>query len=828
MEGNTDSGKESTSLKALASSLRSLANPNCTLCRLSLETSRVCIPVNMPTRRLTKHGKDVRILVVGEAPGYSEEETGRLFSGSAGKLLDESLALAGVKREWLYVTNGVKCRPEDNRTPTPAEVRTCSTTYLSQELQLIQPQFGLILGNGGCQAILGKKGITQLNGQVIEKYGVKWVAAFHPAAVLRNPRYRRAFQGALLVFARLLRDQEGFPVTETTLVDSKDTLRQLIEELKVAEKASIDVETWSSHPKVGRFKGGGLAWWAQDFSVSTINFSFKPGYAYVLPLNHVQAAWKDWTKVRDIIKPHVERVPFWIMHNGKYDSKCLEMIGIHIRHSTDTMGMEYAIDENNLKDLGFMSQVYLGAPEYKELIDKTKTRTEDINLMAEYGGKDGDYTLRLEKVVSRRLRKEEPMGNRLYQKLLHPADLTLTEMELRGVPLDKQKLKDRIVECVLNIDQEQETIYELAGWQFNINSAPQLGDVLFGRLDFPIIERTAQGKPSTREGVLIALKAYDDSGIIDHIIEYRKWRGYHSRYLTPWPQLADHRWRLHTHFKPYHTVTGRLSSETPNLQQVPRNTFIRGIIGGRPGWNILEADYSQAEMRLAGHYSQDKTLLRIYNSGRDVHMETAMAITGKAEHEITSEERKMAKAVNFGFLYGMGWKKFMDYAKENYELDVSETEARMARKDFFAQFRSLPGWHDRQRKKAKRYGYVFSSIGRKRHLHDIHSTNEGIRSEAERQAINSPVQSLASDMMLLAMIELEKILDPKECRLISTVHDSILFEVREGLEDKYTPIIKGVMEDTERLVRDFECYLTIPIVADMKYGSHWSEGAVSV
>lgn len=826
MEANTETHQESISYRDLASELRSLVNPACDLCPLHLETRRVCIPVNMPSKGLKKDGEQIRLLAVGEAPGANEEKTGQLFSGAAGKVLNEGLEDVGLKREWFFVTNAVKCRPDENRTPTASEIKTCSNTYLSQEIQAIQPQFGILLGNGGCQAVLGKKGITKLNGQVIERHGVKWVPVFHPAAVLRNPRYRKSFKGALLVFARLIRDEEGAPNTETILVNDKETLKQLLNELENAEKAAIDVETWSSHPKVGRFKGGGLAWWADDFMVTTINFAFKPGYAYVLPLQHDKARWKDWTKVRDIIKPSMENIPYWIMHNGKYDSKCLEMIGINIRHSFDTMGAEYAIDENNIKDLGFLSQVYLAAPEYKDLVDKSNLRSEDLGLMAEYGGKDGDYTLRLEKVIKRRLSKEG-LSNRLYERLLHPSDLVLTNVELRGMPVDHTKLVERARQCDENIASAQEEIYDLTGWEFNINSTQQLGDILFNRMDFPILETTTTGRPSTREGVLVALKTLDDQGLIERIMDFRKWRGYRSRYLNPWPELADSEWRLHPHFKPFHTVTGRLSCENPNMQQVPRDHFVRGIIGGRSGWTILEADYSQAEMRLAAHYSQDSTMMRIFNTGRDVHMETAMSVTGLSEDEVTPEQRKMAKAVNFGFLYGMGWHKFMDYAKENYELDVSEAEAKVARKEFFRQFRSLPGWHDRQRKKARKFGYVLSAIGRKRHLHDIRSTNEGIRQEAERQAINSPVQSLASDMMLLAMIQLEEQFDPNECRIISTVHDSIIFEVREGLEDKYIPLIKKGLEEVP-LEREFECLLTVPIVADVKYGTHWSEGAIEV
>jgi len=823
----TETPEASVNLHKLASELQALTDPSCQKCKLHQETERVCIPVNSPTKGLRVSGSQIRPFIIGEAPGYNEETTGRLFSGRAGKLLDQTLEEVGLKRDWFFVTNGVKCRPDDNRTPTAAEIRTCSGTYLSREIEAIRPQFGLVLGNGGCQAILGRKGITALNGTIEEKYGTKWVFAFHPAAVLRNPRYKQPFHQALLIFSRLLRNEEGIPETSTTLVNDKESLSQLLDEFrKEPQLVSVDVETWSSHPKVGRFKGGGLAWWADDFKVSTINLSFRPGYSYVLALDHSQARWKDWTQVRDIIKPYMEEVPRWIMHNGKYDSKCLEMIGIHVRHSYDTMGATYAQDENNLKSLGYLAMVHLGAPEYKEMVDKTDIYNADLQTLAEYGGMDSDYTFRL-KALTERILKADPLSHRLYKRLLHPADVTLTEMELRGVPLDMPRLEERVVECEQRATKFQEQVWEKAGWEFNIGSTQQLANILFDRLGLPVVERTATGKPSTREGVLIRLKTLDDTGILDDILAYRQWRGYSSRYLTPWPSLADSGGRLHTHFKPYHTVTGRLSSENPNLQQVPRNVFIRGIIGGVPGWKIVEADYSQAEMRLAAHYSQDSTLLRIFNTGRDVHMETAMSVLGKPEEEITAEERKQAKAVNFGFLYGMGWKHFTEYAKENYELDVTDAEAQKYRKEFFQTFRSLQGWHNRQRNKAKKNGYVMSSIGRKRRLHDIHSTNEGIRAEAERQAINSPVQSLASDMMLLAMIQLEKRLPETEAKLISTVHDSILFEIREDKVDKWVPVIRDTMENVP-LERLFDCILTVPIVADVKVGDHWSEDSVEV
>lgn len=824
MVKNTETPEELVSLRSLASTLTTLADDGCSLCPLHLETSRVCIPVNLPTRKVSISGTSIRPLLIGEAPGYSEEETGKLFSGSAGKLLDSMLEEVGLNREWFFTTNAVKCRPEDNRAPTAKEIKTCTTAYLSQELQAIKPQYGLALGNGGCQAILGKKGITKLNGTIEERHGVKWVFGFHPAAVLRNPRYKEPLRQALLVFSRMLKNEEGIPETQTTLVNTKELLKELIAEFEKKPKAvTIDTETWSKHPGVGRFPGGGLAWWDPSWKLVTMQFTFRPGYSYTVPLWHDKTPWKDPAKVLRILKPHMEKVKTWYMQNGKYDSKVMEKVGTHIRHSWDPMAITYATDENNLKGLGFLAMVHLGVADYKDMVDKSNMFFEPLDLVSEYGGMDTDYTHRLVP-VTRRILKEDFQSYRLYRKLLHPWDLVLTDVEYRGMPLDVDKLEERTVECEGYIAKAKQAIFDTVGMEFNPNSTAQLGNVLFDRMGLPVIQRTPTGNPSTAESVLLRLRTLDDTGIMDQILEYRKWQGYMSRYLKPWPILMDEGGRLHPHFKPFHTITGRLSCENPNMQQVPRDTFIRGIIGGRPGWQLVEADYSQAEMRLAAHYSQDPALLRIYNSGRDVHMEMAMQITGLSADEVSSEQRKQAKAVNFGFLYGMGWKNFVDYAKDNYGLDVTEYEAQQARKDYFNQFRKLTEWHARQRKKAQANGFVTSAIGRKRRLHDIRSTNEGIRAEAERQAINSPVQSLASDMMGLAMIQLEERLPASEAILISTVHDSILFEIREDKLDKWVPVITETMENLP-LEKDFDCILTVPIVADVKYGTHWSEGA---
>lgn len=232
---------------------------------------------------------------------------------------------------------------------------------------------------------------------------------------------------------------------------------------------------------------------------------------------------------------------------------------------------------------------------------------------------------------------------------------------------------------------------------------------------------------------------------------------------------------------------------------------------------------SQIEMRIAAHYSDDPTLKRIFREGRDVHMEMAVKITNKPAKFVKKEERKKAKSVNFGYLFGMGWKKYITYAYDNYDLVVTADEAQSTRDEYFGTFRRLRPWHDRQRRLVNNYKQVTSLIGRTRHLPDIDSEDEEVRQEAERQAINSPVQGLASDLNLLALIILHNLMDPKEARIVGTVHDSTLFEIRADKVDKWVPIIKQVMENLP-LKQKFGVTLDVPIKVDITVGTHWGEG----
>jgi DNA polymerase-1 len=288
------------------------------------------------------------------------------------------------------------------------------------------------------------------------------------------------------------------------------------------------------------------------------------------------------------------------------------------------------------------------------------------------------------------------------------------------------------------------------------------------------------------------------------------------------------------------TVTGRLSSGKDdedkisavrgklrgvNLQQVPRDPFIRGLFGAPPGWSFVEADYSQVELRVVAFLSRDRTMLRLYQSGADIHRATAANVLGIPESQISKDDRKKAKAVNFGFVYGMGWRKFIQTAFEKYQSVFTEDEARAVRAAFFEQFDGLLPWHSRQRRLVNKYGRVQSPIGRIRHLPDIYSPDEGVRAEAERQAINSPVQSFASDMAVVSMVEINKKFRKAGIvgNCVGLVHDAINFEIRDDNLARALPLIKDTMEDVSILRKKFALHVDVPIVADLKVGQHWGD-----
>jgi DNA polymerase-1 len=475
----------------------------------------------------------------------------------------------------------------------------------------------------------------------------------------------------------------------------------------------------------------------------------------------------------------------------------------------------------------------------------------------EYNGLDTWHDLRLYYLFRDQL-KAQPRLARLFARLMIPAVCELVLAERHGVYVDKKVLDlhhSIAREKLHGIEQELTTYVPPKHiWPDNIremNFGPSnfARWFLFDHLQLPIMARGktkddgSPGQPSMAEAIMLDLADQTEKVVQDGdpnipqlMLDRALWFKRVTGFFEPYTRLIDHNSRIHTTFKPWGTVTGRLSSgkedvekittkgdvHGANLQQVPRDPFMRGVFGAAPGFWFVEADYSQIELRIAAFMAREDTMLHMFANGIDIHMAMAMRMTGKPASAITKEERKRAKAVNFGYLFGMGVNKFIETAWSNYQLRVTEQESRAFRTSFFNEFPKLVPWHSRQRRLAHKFGRVETPMGRVRHLPDIYSPMKDVQAEAERQAINSPVQAMASDMALLSLVLVSRKFREAglDAHAIGTVHDAVNFEIPQKETTRALPIIKDTMENLP-LDEWFGVHLDVPIIADLKLGTHW-------
>lgn len=803
-----------------------LRNPNCTLCPLHEGADFVCLMGSGAPRS--------DVMIIGEAPGAREDESHKTFVGQAGKLLDIALEqYADIDRSQCYVTNVAKCRPPSNRTPDLREIKSCVEAYLWDEISRVKPKFILLLGNSALRGVTKQSGIMKKAGSVWTKQlagmPVEVMATIHPAAVLRNPKNRDMFTADIARFGRLVRGQSQGKeaATKTKIIRTTAQMKWLIHELMQAKVISYDIETYTRAAPPPFVRSNFQDWHGPDSCIVSIGFSWREGQSAVVPLWHVHTPWKDPDEALAALRPALTRKDCkYVAHNGKFDARWLHSKGIPIAQTFDTMLAAHMIEENRPKGLKPLSRTLLGADAYDVGEEVGAAFRVPLRRLCVYNGKDTDYTLRLYRIFKEQIR-QDPRSAQIFMRLMMPASNALVDIERHGVWIDPERWQERHDKAQENVSKLYRYLNQYVSPELrpiNLRSPPQVAKWLYGDLGLPVLEETKTGNPSTREGVILRLMAEGDHPALKALLKYRKWAKYLSTYLLPWWfEHRDENGRIHSNYKLYGTVTGRLSGEG-GIQQVPRDVFIRSIIGAPAGWKFLQADYSQIELRLAAMQSQERTMLSQYLRGEDIHMIRAMRMTGKLAKDVTKEERKKAKAVNFGYVYGMGARKFVIYAFENYDVKVSLEEAEADRNGFFQDYYKLRPWHERQRRLARRYGVVYSPLGRARHLPDIMSQDKDVRAEAERQAINSPVQSMASDMMLSSLIRLHGMMHPDEAHIVGTVHDSILFEVREDCVDEYARLIKHTMEDIERIERMFKCDITVPIIADIEVGNHWAEG----
>jgi len=828
-------------ISLLGDLLKLRREPDCTRCKLSKTADYVCLLGEGPI--------PCKVAVIGEAPGENEEKKGRPFVGKAGKILRDILKEAGVDK--FFLTNSVACRPPGNRNPTAAEREACSY-WLQYQLKKVKPKYVLLLGNIPIKAVLGLKGkgtgVTKLRGKPIERDGVVYLPTYHPAALLYDPGKREALEADVRLFKDIV-DHGGVPQEpglNVVTVNDRKTLAKMLEDLRGT--VAVDIETSCLYP------------WSRYAEVRSIGFATRTTQ-YCLPIEHdIASRWSK--KFRAKILKKIDRKLqdcYLVLHNGKFDSLWLRVhLGLEWHGDFDTMLAHYLLDENSFHGLKYLSQVFFGAIDYDIPEDiKTSREARHWGIQSEYLAKDVLYTRKLRFILGKRLHKEGDI-KQVFHTILMPCSRMFTDIEEHGVYVDKKKMEEAEEAIKQIVKETREKLNRLAGREdINWNSPQQVSRLFYEDLKLEIVKRTDTGAASTDKDVLSQL----EHPIAQALLDYRAAEKLLDAFINGWkPYLEDGDF-LHPTYKLHGAKTGRTAAEDPNLQQTPRDKRIRSLITAPPGWVLIEADLSQIELRIAAELSGERTMLETFENGKDIHWRTALhtlrmnrsepALVKRTARKIAGRKvtyteairilldagkdkakqiderwgtlRFHAKAVNFGFVYGMYPKKFRQQARIDYGIEMTLEQATEAREAYFNLYPDLVQWHERQKRFVKRWGYVTSLSGRKRRLPaalSYYDTKE--RRFAERQAINTPVQSFGNELNFMAALEIWQEFSRDVLRLCGTVHDSVLMIVREENVEEVVPRVLEIMSHP-RLLDELGIRLRVPIEAEANIGP-WGSG----
>ncbi len=556
-----------------------------------------------------------------------------------------------------------------------------------------------------------------------------------------------------------------------------------------------------------------------------LSFAIKPGEAAYVPLAHLNpglGGQLDRDRILDQMKPLLESDAVKkVGQHLKYDANVLANHGITLRGiAHDTMLQSYIIDAvGSRHDMGSLALKYLGQRviSFEEVAGKGAKQVSfdhvDIEQAAAYAAEDADVTLRLHETLMSKLEAEASL-NEVYQRLELPLVPVLSKIERNGAYVSIDKLRAQSHEIAIRLAELESQACELAGQPFNLASPKQLGEILFEKLELPVIKKTPKGAPSTAEEVLVELA--NDYELPAVLIEHRGLAKLKSTYTDKLPEMVDTRTgRVHTSYHQAVTATGRLSSSDPNLQNIPIRTQegrrIRQAFIAPEGRKIVAADYSQIELRIMAHLSSDAGLLHAFANELDVHSATAAEVFDVSLDEVTTDQRRKAKAINFGLIYGMS---AFGLAKQ---IGVARGEAQEYIDRYFARYPGVADYMDATRAIAHEQGYVETLLGRRLYLPEINARNKQRQLAAERTAINAPMQGTAADIIKLAMIDVDAWLTETalDAKMIMQVHDELVFEVAgEACETLCNNV-------TERMANVIE--LQVPLLTEVGVGANWDE-----
>ncbi|MDG6364698.1 DNA polymerase I [Glaesserella parasuis] len=615
-------------------------------------------------------------------------------------------------------------------------------------------------------------------------------------------------------------------------VNSPELFTKWLAKLQMAELVAVDTETDNLD--------------AMQANLVGISFGLENGEACYIPLAHkgkiaqptqvdlfgeseaeldeIEALLPNQLNKADCLaqlKPILENPNIRkIGQNIKYDLTIFARNGIELQGvAFDTMLQSYTLDSTGRHNMDNLAERYLGHQTipFEELAGKGKHQLTfdqiELDKATEYAGEDAEITMKLHQLLWSELQKT-PELVKLFEQIEMPLVSVLSRVERNGVLIDPAKLLAHSVEIEQRLKELETLVHQEAGEVFNLASTKQLQEILFNKLGLPILKKTPKGAPSTNEEVLEEL-AQMGHQVPVLLMEHRGLSKLKSTYTDKLPQMINAQTgRVHTSYHQAVTATGRLSSSDPNLQNIPirneQGRRIRQAFIARDGYVILAADYSQIELRIMAHLANDANMIKAFAEGKDIHRSTAAEIFGVPLEAVTSEQRRSAKAINFGLIYGMS-----EFGLAN-QLGISRTDAKKYMELYFQRYPAVQQFMLDIREKAAEKGYVETLFGRRLYLPEINSSNQMRRKAAERVAINAPMQGTAADIIKVAMIGIDQaVRNCEDIAMIMQVHDELVFEVKADRVEHYTPLIKAEMEKAIEL--------KVPLIAEVGVGGNWDE-----
>ncbi|MEM5343049.1 DNA polymerase I [Paraburkholderia azotifigens] len=603
---------------------------------------------------------------------------------------------------------------------------------------------------------------------------------------------------------------EGDGAREYDTVQTWEQFDAWLAKIDAAEITSFDTETTSLDPMVAQIVGISIA--VEAGKAAYIPVAHRgPDAPVQLPRDEVLAKLKPWLESADKKK---------LGQHLKYDEQVLANYGIAmdgIEH--DTLLQSYVLESHRPHDMDNLALRHLGLKtiKYEDVAGKGASQIgfDEVPLdkASEYAAEDADITLRLHRALYPQIAAEVQLDH-VYRNIEVPTSRVLRKMERNGVLIDTEKLRVQSNEIATRLVELEKEAYELAGGEFNLGSPKQIGQIFFEKLELPVIKKTPSGAPSTDEEVL--QKLAEDYPLPKKILEHRGLSKLKSTYTDKLPRMVNaSTGRVHTNYAQAVAVTGRLASNDPNLQNIPVRTGegrrIREAFIAPPGHKLVSADYSQIELRIMAHISGDEALLRAFKQGEDIHRATASEVFSVTPLEVSNDQRRIAKVINFGLIYGMS-----SFGLAS-NLGITRDAAKLYIDRYFARYPGVAAYMENTRTSAKMKGYVETVFGRRLWLPEINGGNGPRRQAAERAAINAPMQGTAADLIKMSMIAVQKWIEESgiRTRMIMQVHDELILEVPED-----------ELSDVRKRLPELMCgvaQLKVPLVAEVGAGSNWEE-----